>query len=97
MIGGAEMQCACNMNAIMAFMQARGTDDFSAFANISQLKPSDLLPLIAACVHEGERLAGRECNITAEEIGEEADFTLFNDFLQIFGRAIKPAVVEEKK
>lgn len=96
-IGGEEKAVACNMNALMDFLQERGTDDFSALTDLSKLKPSDMLPLIAACVREGERLEGRECTLTGKEIGTIADFSLITSFMEIFGRAMAPAVTEEKK
>ncbi|MBO4657953.1 MAG: hypothetical protein J5639_09300 [Bacteroidales bacterium] len=92
MVGDVEMCVACNMNALMDFLQERGTDDFSALADVSKLKPSDMLPLMAACLREGERLEGRECTITAKDLGAIADFGLLNSFMEIFGKTMVPAV-----
>ena len=97
-IGGVDYEVVCNMNAIMDFLTERGSDDFSAFANIGKLKPTDMLPLMAACIREGERLAGRDCAISGKDIGAVADFSILTKFMEIFSRAYSPRVtVEEKK
>ena len=96
-IGDAEYAVACNMNALMAYLQERGTDDFAALADLTKLKPSDMLPLIAACVREGERIEGRQCSLSAEDIGEVANFNLLTAFMEIFGRMMTPAVSAEEK
>ena len=97
-IGGKEFRVECNMNALMEFLQERGTDDFSALADVKKLKPSDMLPLMAACIREGERLEGRECSLTSKDLGAMADFSSLGSFIAIFNRAMAPAVtVEEKK
>ena len=97
MIGDVEVRVACNMNALMGFLKERGTDDFSALADLHKLKPSDMLPLMAACIREGERLDGKECTMTAEDLGAIADFGLLTAFMKIFDRAMTPAVTVEKK
>lgn len=96
-IGGKAYAVACNMNALMDFLSERGTDDFSALSDLNKLKPTDLLPLIAACIREGERLEGRECGLTGKDIGAVADFGLLTRFMEIFGRAMAPAVSAEEK
>jgi hypothetical protein len=96
-IGGAEYSVACNMNALMGFLEDRGTDDFGALTDLTKLKPTDMLPLIAACVREGERIEGRQCSLSAKDIGEVADFRALTDFMEIFGRSMAPAVTVEKK
>lgn len=96
-IGGKAYKVACNMNALVDFLQERGTDDFSALTDLTKLKPSDMLPLMAACIREGERLEGRECGITAKSIGEVANFSTITSFMDVFGRSMAPAVTVEKK
>lgn len=97
-IGDIEVRVACNMNALLDFAKETGNDDFAALSNITKLKPSDMLPLIAACVREGERLEGRECSLTAKDIGAVAGFGLLTDFMGIFGRAMAPVItVEDEK
>ena len=96
-IGGKRYKVACNMNALMDFLSERGTDDFSALTDLTKLKPSDMLPLMAACIREGERLDGRECTITGKDIGTVADFSVITAFMEIFGKAMSPAVTTEEK
>lgn len=96
-IGGTEYHVACNMNALLDFAKDSGNDDFGAIAAFAKdPKPSDMLPLIAACVREGERLAGRECTLTGKDIGAVAGFGLLTEFMEIFGRSMTPAVTVEK-
>ena len=96
-IGGNEYRVACNMNALIGFLKERGTDDFAALSDLTQLKPTDMLPLMAACIREGERLDGRECKLTAEDIGAVADLSLLTAFMGVFGSSIAPDVAVEKK
>ena len=97
MIGDVQMCVVCNMNALMEFLQERGTDDFSAFSDLTKLKPSDMLPLMAACIREGERLEGRECSLTAKDVGAVADMTLLTDFMDILGQSMRPNISAEEK
>lgn len=96
-VGGKDYKVACNMNALMDYLVERGTDDFTALTDITKLRPSDMLPLMAACIREGERLEGRECAITGKDIGAVADFSVMSAFMDIFGRSMAPAVTVEKK
>lgn len=96
-LGDVEVRVACNMNALIDFAKESGNDDFASLSNLANLKPSDMLPLMAACIREGERLEGRECSLTAKDIGAIAGFSLLTEFMEIFGRAMAPAVSAEEK
>ena len=95
---GRTFRVELNWNAIVAFLESSGRDDVRELSNLSTLKPSDLAGLLAAGIHEGERLEGREVTFTAEEIGTVADFAVMGAFVRIFTKQMTPkGPVDEKK
>lgn len=96
-LGGTKYRVEANWNATVAFLKFKGTDDIAAFTDIANLKPSDLAPLFAACVNEGERLEGHEVSFTPEEVGAVATMPEMSEFLRIFVAQIAPAVAPDKK
>ena len=98
LLDGRSFRVEVNWNAIVAFLESSGRDDVRELSNLSTLKPSDLAGLLAAGIHEGERLEGNEVNFTAEEIGTVADFSVMGAFVRIFTKQMTPkGPVDEKK
>lgn len=95
---GKRYRVECNFNAITEFLEATGKDTFDGLAGIAHLKPSDLAPLMAASINEGERIEGRECKLTGKDVGTW-DITIFGKFVEIYGRQSSPdvSVPESKK
>lgn len=96
-INGNAYRVEVNWNAITAFLEASGRDDVQSLIGLSTLKPSDLAGLLAAAINEGERLEGRECALTAEEVGAQAGFDTMAQFIQIFAKQTNPKGAEEGK
>lgn len=96
-IGGESYRVEANWNATVAFLKFKGTDDISAFTDLSNLKPSDFAPLMAACINEGERMEGHDVHLTPEAVGEAATMGEMAEFIQIFVRMVAPAVAPEDK
>ena len=69
-IGGKDYRVEVNWNALSNFLKAVGRDTLEGLSDISNMKPSDIAPLMAAAINEGERLEGRESRFTGESIGE---------------------------
>ncbi|MCR5710734.1 MAG: hypothetical protein K6G79_09675 [Bacteroidales bacterium] len=68
-IGGTRYRAEFNWNAIMAFLVESGNDTMEGVMHLKDLKPSELTALAAAAIVEGERLDGRKCSLTKEDIG----------------------------
>jgi hypothetical protein len=49
-----------------------------------------------ACIAEGERLEGRESDLTAQRIGEVCGFDKLTEFLQIYARQTNPQKTPEE-
>ena len=96
-LNGNAYRVEVNWNAITAFLEASGRDDVQSLIGLSTLKPSDLAGLLAAAINEGERLEGRECALTAEEVGAQAGFDTMAQFIQIFAKQTNPKGTEEGK
>lgn len=93
---GRTFRVELNWNALVNFLESSGRDDVRELVNLSTLKPSDLAGLLAAGIHEGERLEGREVNLTAEEIGEAVGFGVMGTFIQIFTKQMNPQGAPEE-
>ena len=55
-----------------------------------QLSPSDIAPLMAACINEGLRKNGSDKRFTADEIGEKCDITTMGEFMTIYVGQVTP-------
>ena len=95
-IAGTEHRVEANWNAITSYLTARGNDSLQGLSDISSLAPSELPHLMAACVNEGERLEGHDCNLTAEWIGENCGMTELTAFVSAFCSMVTPQVPAEK-
>lgn len=95
-IAGAEHRVEANWNAITSYLTARGKDSLQGLSDISSLSPSELPHLMAACVNEGERLEGHDCNLTAEWIGENCGMTEMSEFITVFCKMVTPQLPADK-
>lgn len=69
-IGGNSYRVEVNWNALSNFLKAVGRDTLEGLSDITSMRPSDIAPLMAAAINEGERLEGRESCFTGESLGE---------------------------
>lgn len=95
-IEGRQYRVEANWNALVAYLEATGRDTMDALSLFGQLRPSDIAPLMAACIAEGERLEGRESDLTAQRIGEVCGFDKLTEFLQIYARQTNPQKAPEE-
>jgi len=81
---GKRLRVECNWNALIAYLESVGKNTMADLAKIDHIPPSDLTPLMAACVNEGERMDGHESKLTAIEIGENVTTEEILDFFNIY-------------
>lgn len=89
-IEGQEYRVEVNWNSIVQFLQATGKNTWEGLSSFSAVTPSDLAPLMAASINEGERLEGRECHFSAEDVGAKCGFDIIGKFLPIYQRQTGP-------
>lgn len=94
-IQGEPRRVEANWNAITAYLSSRGKDSLQGLSDISQLPPSELAPLMAACINEGERLDGKDSAVTAEWIGENCGMSEITEFVSAFCRQASPQTPSE--
>jgi hypothetical protein len=98
-IGGKEYRVESNWNALTAFLRDVDRDSIDELANYRTIRLSEITSMMAACINEGERLEGRECNMTPLDLGAiitPADVTVFMNIYAKQG-APKMEVDEPKK
>lgn len=95
-IDGRKYRVEANWNAMVAFLAATGRDTWDGLVSFDHVLPSDLAPLAAACINEGERIDGHECHFSAEDIGALLSVRLVSDFLPIYTRQASPDVPVEE-
>ena len=83
-IGGTKYRAEFNWNAIMAFLVESGNDTMDGVMHLKDLKPSELTALAAAAIVEGERLDGRKCSLTKEDIGCVITADTMRELVNIF-------------
>lgn len=86
LIDGRTFRVEVNWNAIVAFLVSSNRDDVRALADFSALNVSDLAPLLAAGINEGNRLDGKEERFNADEIGALVNIEIMAEFIGIFTR-----------
>lgn len=97
-IDGRQYRVEVNWNAIVAFLESRGTDSLASLSEIDKLRVSDVAPLMAAAINEGERLDGRESKLTGLDLGAMPGFMgAVPEFLRIYGRQAAPQTGEVKE
>lgn len=68
-IGGRKVRVEVNWNSLASFLAFIGEDTYEGLANIGKMKPSQAPALMAAAINEGERLEGRESNLSPLDVG----------------------------
>lgn len=95
-IAGKRYRVESNWNALTAFLESVGRDTIDEMSKIGSIRPSELTALIAACIVEGERLDGKECNLTALDLGAVIKPDDVREFLDIYLRQSSPRLNPEE-
>ena len=85
-LGGKTVRVEVNWNALSAFLQFIGEDSYDGLANVGAMRPSQAPALMAAAINEGERLEGRESNLSPLDVGAVIRPKDVEDFMQIYVR-----------
>lgn len=98
-INGSQVRVEANWKAITTFLTSVGKNNLQGISDLTLLPPSEIAPLMAACLNEGERLDGREERFTAEWIEETCNFAEVTSFITEFLHQATPQLpkTEEKK
>ena len=97
-IAGKTYRVESNWNALIAFLCAVGRDDITQLSKIKSIRPSEIMPLMAACIAEGERLDGKDGAPTALDLGAVVTPDDVHEFMDIYARQSEPKVkVEQPK
>ena len=98
-IGGVQYRVEVNWNALSNFLVAVGRDTLEGLSQIGTMKPSEITSLMVESIREGERLEGRDCTLTALDLGAVLQPQHVGEFMDIYIRQSHPqtAVEEEPK
>ena len=98
-VAGAQVRVEANWKAITAFLRYVGRDTLQGLSDLANLSPSDMAPLMAACLNEGARLEGLESSYSPEWIEENVNLAEMTEFVQEFLYQITPKLPksQEKK
>lgn len=96
-IDGKKVRVEVNWNALTAFLEATDRNTMDGLSDLELMKPTDIAPLMAACVNEGERLDGREASYTGLQIGELCGIGEMTQFIRIYTSQMAPKLPAEKK
>lgn len=99
-INGAEWAVEANWRAITEYLKSAGKDSLEAVSDVIALSPSVIGGLMAACINEGERKAGRNRRVAADLLDDlrpvEAT-RVVNEFVRIYLYQSAPNLPEEPK
>lgn len=98
-VAGTQVRCEANWKAITDFLRTVGRDTLQGITDLASLPPSDMAPLMAACLNEGERLDGREAQFTGAWLEENCGLAEVSAFIAEFLYQTTPKLPksEEKK
>lgn len=94
-IAGTEYRVEVNWNALSAFLAYVDRDTIEDLASFNTIRPSEIAPLMWACVAEGERLEGRGFKMTALDIGAVIGPAEVAEFMGIYVRQSSPQMEVE--
>lgn len=96
---GTQVRVEANWKAITSFLTSVGRNTLQGITDLANISPTDMAPLMAACLNEGERLDGREAQFTGEWIEENCGFAEVSAFMVEFLHQTTPKLPqsEEKK
>lgn len=99
-INGREWAVEANWRAITAYLKSSGQDSLGAVSDVIKLSPSVIGGLMAACINEGERIAGREERVTEDlldDLRPAEAIKAVEDFARIYLAQSTPEIPEEPK
>ena len=98
-VAGNQVRCEANWKAITSFLRAAGRDTLQGITDLAQLPPSDMAPLMAACLNEGERLDGKNAEYTGQWLEENCGLAEVSAFIAEFVHQTSPKLPksEQKK
>ena len=98
-LGGKTVRVEVNFNSLGSFLKYIGKDSFDELSHVGVMAVSETTALMAATIAEGERLEGREFNMSPLDIGAIIRMKDVKDFMDIYVRqsAAQVEVDGEKK
>lgn len=93
-IGDRRVRVELNWNAVAEYCSAKGETTIGFLSNVGKMPPSELAVLVVCAVHEGERLDGRECSISVDDV-LALPMRGINRFIDIYARQAAPDIPED--
>ena len=85
-VGGREYRAEANWNAVAAYCRRKGVADLGGLDVLGRIGVEDVLPLMYCCLKEGERLEGRDFDLTEDDLGSLANAATVGQFMQLYVR-----------
>lgn len=85
-INGKRYRVAANWNAIRDYCRRTGVTDLNEIGNVLWLGLDGVLTMAHCCLKEGERLDGRELEVSEEELGAVMGPVEMAGFVQVYVR-----------
>lgn len=96
-VSGSQVRVEANWKAITSFLTSEGRNSLQGITDLANLPPTDMAPLMAACLNEGERLDGREARFSGEWIEENCNLAEVSAFVVEFLHQTTPKLPQSEK
>jgi hypothetical protein len=83
-LAGKKYRIEFNWNTITDYCEIKNITDLSALDSLASLSPGELRQFLHCAIKEGERMDGRELEITAVEFGGMLKFDDIQKLMQVF-------------
>lgn len=81
---GIKYRIEANFNSLITFCSSTGISDLSQLDGIANISIEKVPALIHACIAEGERMDGREFNLSETDLSALFRITTVGDFFKIY-------------
>ncbi|MBR4133104.1 MAG: hypothetical protein IKU04_01075 [Bacteroidales bacterium] len=98
-IRGREWAVEANWRAITGYLKSAGKDSLQDVSDVISLSPSVIGGLMAACINEGERIAGRDERVSPDlldDLRATEAINVVNEFVRIYLAQSAPDLPEDK-
>ena len=83
-VGGKKYRVEANWNAVAEFCAKKGAVKLSQLDILSRLGVGDILTLMHCCIKEGERMDGRDFELTEQDLGSVANAGVISRFIALY-------------
>lgn len=89
-LDGKKYRVEANWNAVADFCRRKGVVNLTQLDILSRIGIDDVLTLMSCCIKEGERLDGKDFDLTEQDLGSLANASVVSEFITMYVQQSQP-------